>query len=312
MTSAAAQQPTQQTNVWQYKCFVEWCKSVLFAEVLEASGARVLLLGGAHGADTGKLQRAHVGHATVVDETASLAATVERWRAKGEPFELVALDAAPHDAAAWRGLVTARASFDAAFTFDALDLVCTDERALSDWLAGVAAALKPNGRLAGLCADSAQLWSRAQKAVMSEQGTAAAPSSTTAVGGVISAELFDLSFALGLETFSSFGTRYVLTLHEGAHVQPAAASDAELYRSLVHFASLIRLARQHGLRFVEATNLLDFYEDHKRAHAVALKQSGMLGPQGKGKIEQADLIGLFTTFVFVKLADGDDADGAQP
>lgn len=297
--------------MWQYKCFVEWSKSVLFAEVLEASAARVLLLGAAHGADTGKLQRAHIGHATVVDETPSLTAALERWRAKNEPFELVAVDAPPHTAAAWRvALAASAASFDAVFTFDALDLVCTDELALNDWLAGVAAALKPNGRLAGICADSAQLWSRAQKAVMSEQGTAP-PSSTTTVGGVISADLFDLSFALGLETFSSFGTRYVLTLHEGAQVQPAAASDAELYRSLVHFASLIRLARQHRLRFVEATNLLDFYEDHKRAHAVALKQSGVLGPQGKGKIEQADLIGMFTTFVFVKLADGDDIDADQ-
>jgi hypothetical protein len=296
------QQQQQQTNVWQYKCFVEWCKTVLFAELLPAEGARVALLGGSSGADTGKLQRAHIAHATVVDSAQPLRTAMERWHGKGEPFECVGVEAAPHVAAQWRERLP-HASFDAVFTFDALDFVCTDERLLDSWLGAAAAALKPNGCLAGLCADSAQLWSRAQKAVMSEQqGAASAPGSTTTVAGVISSDLFDLSFALGLETFLRFGTRYVLTLHEGTHV-PQAATSSEEYRSLVHFASLIRLARTHRLRFVEATNLLEFYEDHKRAHAVALKQSGMLGPQGKGKIEQADLIGMYSTFVFVKLED---------
>ncbi len=300
----------QQTNVWQYKCFVEWCKAVLFAELLPAKGARVVLLGGASGADTGKLQRAHIAHATVVDDAQPLGAAIERWRGKGEPFECVGVEASPHAAAQWRDRLP-RASFDAVFTFDALDFVCTDERLLDSWLGAVAAALKPTGFLAGVCADSAQLWSRAQKAVMNEQqGIAGAPGSTT-VAGVISSDLFDLSFALGLETFSRFGTKYVLTLHEGTAVPQAAAGAGQEYRSLVHFASLIRLARAHRLRFVEATNLLEFYEDQKKPHAVALKQSGMLGPQGKGKIEQADLIGMYTTFVFAKMTS-DEMDEQHP
>jgi hypothetical protein len=86
-TAAAAAASTQQTNVWQYKCFVEWVKTVLFAELLEQSSRVVALLGGAQGGDTGKLQRAHVAHVDCGRRgSAPLAAAMERWRGKGEPF----------------------------------------------------------------------------------------------------------------------------------------------------------------------------------------------------------------------------------
>jgi hypothetical protein len=292
--TTAAAQSNQQTNVWQYKCFLEWVKTVLFAELLD-DAARVALLGGASGADTGKLQRAHVDSVTVVDDAEPLAIAQERWRSKGEPFKCVHVTGAPHLAALWRTRVPDVRQFDAVFAFDALDLVPTDESALDAWLAATAALLKPGGRLAGVCADSAQLWSRAQKALIAETTTAAGGAGT----GVLSSDLFDLSFALGLDTFPRFGARYVLTLHEGTAIRPDALPAAELHRSLVHFGSLIRLALSHGLHFVEATNFLDFYEEHKRTHHAALKQCGVLAG-GKSKIEQADLIGLFTTFVFVK------------
>lgn len=296
---AATTQHVQQTNVWQYKCFVEWCKTVQFAELLEQS-SRVVMLGGAQGGDIGKLQRAHVAHVTFIDDDASLAVALDRWRAKGEPFACAGVAASPHIASHWHSRLDASTSHtaDAVFAFDALDLVPTDESALDHWLAAVAALLKPGGRLAGVCADSAQLWSRAQKALISESGAGVQHGGT----GVLSGDLFDLSFPLGFDAFPRFGARYVLTLHEGTAIRPDAVPATELHRSLVHFGSLIRLARAHGLHFIEATNLLDFYEENKRTHQGALKQCGVLAG-GKGKIEQADLIGLFTTFVFVKADD---------
>ena len=113
--------------------------------------------------------------------------------------------------------------------------------------------------------------------------------------GVVSEDLFDLAYARGLDTFELFGTKVVLSLHEG----DAAPGVEEKQRSLVHFASVMRLAEEVGLRFVEASNLLEFYEDHKRAHASTMKRCGVVAGE-KPRLEQTKLIGLFSTFVLQK------------
>ena len=73
-----------------------------------------------------------------------------------------------------------------------------------------------------VCIDSAQAWSRAQKAALEDAG------GTT---GVVSDDLFDVAYARGLDSFSAFGTTVVLTLHEG---DAAPANDQSARpRSLV-------------------------------------------------------------------------------
>ena len=75
------------TPVWQYKCFVEWTKSVLLAELLPSEGGTVCALGAAAGVDLGKLQRAKVSRVVVLDTRESLDATKARWQQRKEPFE---------------------------------------------------------------------------------------------------------------------------------------------------------------------------------------------------------------------------------
>jgi hypothetical protein len=51
---------------------------------------------------------------------------------------------------------------------------------------------------------------------------------------------------------------------------------------------------------LEATNLTEFYEDHRKNYADQLKSLGVLNKQGKIEPQQKELIGLFTTFCFQK------------
>ena len=67
----------------------------------------------------------------------------------------------------------------------------------------------------------------------------------------------------------------------------------------------MRLAAQHGLRFVEASNLLEFFEDHRRAHQTTMRRCGVVASD-KARIEQAKLIGLFSTLVLQKMTVHDE------
>ena len=169
---------------------------------------------------------------------------------------------------------------------DVLDTVCFSEAQADAWLAAAAALLSRGGAIAGVCIDSAQAWVRAQKASLD---------SGELTAGVVTDDLFDIAYEDGFDTFRTFGTGVVFTLRSGG--DEMAADDKR--RALVHFASLMRLARPHALHLVDATNLLEFFDDNKRPHASLLKRCGVLPPKAS-TLEQSGLIRMFSTFVFVK------------
>jgi len=52
---------------------------------------------------------------------------------------------------------------------------------------------------------------------------------------------------------------------------------------------------------LEITNLIEFYEDHRKNYSELLKALGVLNKQSKIEPSQKDLIGMFTTFCFQKV-----------
>jgi hypothetical protein len=85
-----------------------------------------------------------------------------------------------------------------------------------------------------------------------------------------------------------------------------ARTATSISKPLVHVASLIAVASKHEFQFIEATNFLDFYEDHKRNHHAALKKCGVLANK-KQTLEQTDIIGnVLCVFVFALVLSFDD------
>ncbi|MFS7938299.1 putative mRNA (guanine-N(7)-)-methyltransferase [Helianthus anomalus] len=101
--------------------------------------------------------------------------------------------------------------------------------------------------------------------------------------------------------FPFFGNKYQLKF--------ANEASAETH-CLVHFPSLISLAREAGLEYVEIQNLLEFYNDNRAQFSEMLLEAGhgLLDPRGSLLPKFYDILGLYTTFIFQK----PDPDVAPP
>jgi hypothetical protein len=97
--------------------------------------------------------------------------------------------------------------FDAVYSSQAIENAAGDEATLAAWFDCAAQVLRPGGVLFGIVPDSAQMWSRAQKILMGESAAGAA--------GVVTGDLFELTFDRGVDEFVRFGTRFALTLQDG-------------------------------------------------------------------------------------------------
>jgi mRNA (guanine-N7-)-methyltransferase len=102
-----------------------------------------------------------------------------------------------------------------------------------------------------------------------------------------------ITFELEEEKFPLFGKRYQLKF---------SGDNASEDHCLVHFPSLIRLAREAGLEFVEIQSLTDFYDDNRAQFASLLMNAGpnFVDPRGKLLPRAFDLLGLYATFIFQK------------
>ncbi|CAK9159609.1 unnamed protein product [Ilex paraguariensis] len=121
------------------------------------------------------------------------------------------------------------------------------------------------------------------------------------VPNCIRSESYMITFEVEEEKFPFFGKKYQLKF----------ANDlfAETH-CLVHFPSLIRLAREAGLEYVEIQNLTDFYDDNRAQFAGMLLDAGhnLVDPRGRLLPRSYDVLGLYTTFIFQK----PDPDIAPP
>nr|GLL20720.1 3-phosphoinositide-dependent protein kinase 2-like isoform X2 [Ipomoea trifida] len=121
------------------------------------------------------------------------------------------------------------------------------------------------------------------------------------VPNCIRSESYTIAFEVEEEKFPFFGKKYQLKF--------ANDISAET-QCLVHFPSLIRLAREAGLDYIEIQNLTDFYDDY-RPQFVGMLQDvnhNLIDPRGRLLPRAYDVLGLFTTFVFRK----PDPDIAPP
>lgn len=77
------------------------------------------------------------------------------------------------------------------------------------------------------------------------------------VPNCIRSESYMITFEVEEEKFPLFGKKYQLKFAN----DPSAETHC-----LVHFPSLIRLAREAGLEYVEIQNLTEFYDDNRHAN----------------------------------------------
>uniref|UniRef100_A0A2P2JL37 mRNA (guanine-N(7))-methyltransferase n=1 Tax=Rhizophora mucronata TaxID=61149 RepID=A0A2P2JL37_RHIMU len=121
------------------------------------------------------------------------------------------------------------------------------------------------------------------------------------VPNCIRSESYMITFEVEEEKFPLFGKKYQLKF--------AHDISAETH-CLVHFPSLIRLAREAGLEYVEIQNLTEFYDDNRTHFLGMLMNAGPNLVDAKGRLvpRSYDVLGLYSTFIFQK----PDPDIAPP
>ncbi|GAU35650.1 hypothetical protein TSUD_394900 [Trifolium subterraneum] len=172
-------------------------------------------------------------------------------------------------------------------------------------LLNVSSLLKPGGYFLGITPDSSTIWAKYQKNVESyhNKGSGMKPN---IVPNCIRTENYMITFEVEEEKFPLFGKKYQLKFTNDV--------SAETH-CLVHFPSLIRLAREAGLEYVEIQNLTEFYDDNRAQLAGLLTNyaPNLLDTRGKLLPRSYDVLGnaliisfyhfiacLYTTFIFQK------------
>ncbi|KAI3793505.1 hypothetical protein L1987_36124 [Smallanthus sonchifolius] len=167
-------------------------------------------------------------------------------------------------------------------------------------LQNVSSLLKPGGYLLGITLDSSTIWAKYQKNVEAYHNRSGGMKANV-VPNCIRSENYMITFEVEEEKFPFFGKKYQLKFANDA--------SAETH-CLVHFSSLIRLAREAGLEYVEIQNLLEFYDDNRAQFSGMLLEAGhgLVDPRGRLLPKFPDVLGLYTTFIFQK----PDPDVAPP
>ncbi|CAI0442476.1 unnamed protein product [Linum tenue] len=167
-------------------------------------------------------------------------------------------------------------------------------------LHSVSSLLKPGGYFLGITPDSSTIWAKYQKNVEAYHNRSASMK-LNIVPNCIRSENYMITFEVEEEKFPLFGKKYQLKFAHDA--------VAETY-CLVHFPSLIRLAREAGLEYVEIQNLTEFYDDNRMQFADMLMNAGpnLLDSKGRLVTRSFDVLGLYSTFIFQK----PDPDAGPP
>ncbi|KAG9144622.1 hypothetical protein Leryth_020232 [Lithospermum erythrorhizon] len=121
------------------------------------------------------------------------------------------------------------------------------------------------------------------------------------VPNCIRSESYMITFEVEEEKFPFFGKKYQLKFSSDPYAET---------HCLVHFPSLIRLAREAGLEYVEIQNLTEFYDDNRAQFAGMLQDPAhsLVDPRGRLLPRSYDILSLYTTFIFKK----PDPDLAPP
>jgi len=268
------QQPQNQIQIpsWQSKAFEEWVKTLLMQDIVD-SGISVLELYCGKGMDIGKWHRSQISSYVGLETNKNhLDASKQRWNEKGKPFEAEFMNLDPLNSNFVDQLPTTKRQFNVICCFQGLGNSFETQEKVTNLLKNISNLLKPKGIFFGIVLDSSAVWYKA------------------AGHGLIDKEkLYSLEFEN--ELFTSFGTKYTLKM-EGLEDQIGF---------LVHFPSLIKIARETKLKMLDISNFNQFYEDRKRQNAELLSKMNVFTKTHPNfHQDQKTVIGLFATFVFQK------------
>ncbi|EFJ24986.1 hypothetical protein SELMODRAFT_414216 [Selaginella moellendorffii] len=214
----------------------------------------------------------------------------EEWRTLGKPYTASFCQLDPFLGDLESKLQDKELPFDTICCLGHLQDSFSSEEKVKQLLENVVSLLKFGGIFFGITADASTLWSKYQKAVESALKTGTLRPGSTIPR--VKAELYTITF--DDDRFNIFGTRYQLRFADDG-----LAPQSQL---LVHFPSLIRLAKEAGLEFIEIQNLDEFFEDYRHLFADAFTSncSSFLDPKGKLMAPIRDVLSLYTTFIFRK------------
>ncbi|XP_024544399.1 actin cytoskeleton-regulatory complex protein PAN1-like [Selaginella moellendorffii] len=268
----------------------DFVKTVLLQQLVSPGAAVCDLLCG-RGTDTAKFGAAGIGSYVGLDLSASaLQDAEEEWRTLGKPYTASFCQLDPFLGDLESKLQDKELPFDTICCLGHLQDSFSSEEKVKQLLENVVSLLKFGGIFFGITADASTLWSKYQKAVESALKTGTLRPGSTIPR--VKAELYTITF--DDDRFNIFGTRYQLRFADDG-----LAPQSQL---LVHFPSLIRLAKEAGLEFIEIQNLDEFFEDYRHLFADAFTSncSSFLDPKGKLMAPIRDVLSLYTTFIFRK------------
>ncbi|CAH9110425.1 unnamed protein product [Cuscuta epithymum] len=240
-----------------------------------------------------KWDESQIGHYIGFDVAASgVNEKKEAWESQRKFYvtELFELDPCTEDLKTY--LLDKDTQADIVFCMHNFQLCFETEAKARKLLHSVSSLLKPGGYFLGITTDSSTIWAKYQKNVEAchHKGSGMKPNS---VPNCIRSESYTIAFEVEEEKFPFFGMKYQLKF---------ANDISSETHCLVHFPSLIRLAREAGLDYVEIQNLTDFYDDYRAQFVGMLQDANHNITDSRGRLlpKAYDVLGLFTTFIFQK------------
>ncbi|XP_010426835.1 PREDICTED: mRNA cap guanine-N7 methyltransferase 2-like isoform X2 [Camelina sativa] len=240
--------------------------------------------------DTDKWEAAPIGHYIGI-ASSGISYVREAWESQRKNYDVEFFEADPSKDDLEIQLQKKLGQADLVSCWRHLQLCFETEESARRLLTNVACLLKPGGYFFGITPDSSTIWAKYQKNVEAYHNRSG--TKPNVFPNYIRSESYVITFELEEEKFPLFGKRYQLKF---------SGETASEDHCLVHFPSLIRLAREAGLEYVEIQSLTDFYDDN-RAHTGSLLMNAgpnLVDPRGKLLPRALDLLGLYATFIFQK------------
>ncbi|KAL7228571.1 hypothetical protein ACSBR2_007311 [Camellia fascicularis] len=234
--------------------------------------------------DEDKWDEAQIGHYIAIDVAQSgISQVQEAWESQRKAYtsDFFELDPCIEDMES--RLQDKGNMADIVCCMQHLQLCFETEEKARRLLHNVSLLLKPGGYFFGICPDSSTIWAKYQKNVEAYHNKSSSMKPNL-VPNCIRSESYMITFEVEEEKFPFFGKKYQLKF--------ASDISAETH-CLVHFPSLIRLAREAGLEYVEIQNLTEFYDDNRAQFAGMLLDAGpsLVDPRGRLLPRSYDVLG---------------------
>lgn len=241
--------------------------------------------------DIDKWDEAQIGHYIGIDASSSgISEARELWESQRKPCAAEFCDLDPCVEKLESYLQDKGIPVDIVCCLQHLQLSFESEERARALLHNVSSLLRPGGYFFGITPDSSTIWTKYQKNVEASHNKGLKPNT---VANCIRTESYVITFEVEEEKFPLFGKKYQLKFTNDV---------ASEIHCLVHFPSLIRLAREAGLEYVEIQNLTEFYDDNRAQFSGMLHSFGanFVDPRGKLLARSFDVLGLYSTFIFQK------------